>query len=73
MLEKRLAEACTFRVPTLTIEGDANAAPYPEPSAYAKKVSGSDEHRLITGGIGPNLPQEASQAFAEAVTDIAQS
>jgi hypothetical protein len=62
MLEKRLAEACTFRVPTLTIEGDANAAPHPEPSAYAKKVSGSDERRL-----------KASQAFAEAVTDIAQS
>jgi pimeloyl-ACP methyl ester carboxylesterase len=72
-LEKRLAEAPVITVPTITMEGDANGAPHPEPSAYAKKFSGRYEHRLITGGIGHNLPQEAPRAFAEAVIDIARS
>ena len=53
-------------------EGDANGAPHPEASAYAKKFSGKYEHRIVTGGIGHNLPQEAPQAFAEAVVDIAK-
>jgi pimeloyl-ACP methyl ester carboxylesterase len=72
-LEKRLAESPVITVPAISMERDANGAPYPEPSAYAKKFSGRYEHRLITGGIGHNLPQEAPQAFAEAVIDIAQS
>jgi pimeloyl-ACP methyl ester carboxylesterase len=71
-LEKRLAEAPVITVPTITLEGDANGAPHPEPSAYAKKFSGRYEHRTITGGIGHNLPQEAPQAFAEAIFDIAK-
>jgi pimeloyl-ACP methyl ester carboxylesterase len=70
-LEKRLATAPVITVPTITLEGDANGAPHPDPSAYAKKFSGKYEHRLITGGIGHNLPQEAPQAFAQAVVDIA--
>jgi pimeloyl-ACP methyl ester carboxylesterase len=70
-LEKRLAEFPTIAVPTITLEGDANGAPHPDPSAYAKKFSGKYEHRLIPGGIGHNLPQEAPQAFAEAVIDSA--
>ena len=70
-LEKRLAAgAGRSRVPTITLEGDANGAPHPDPSAYAKKFSGKYEHRLITGGIGHNLPQEAPQAFAQAVIDV---
>ena len=56
-------------VPTITLEGDANGAPHPDPRAYAKKFSGRYEHRLIEGGIGHNLPQEAPQAFAEAVVE----
>ena len=55
------------------MEGDANGAPHPPPSAYANKFSGKYEHRNVTGGIGHNLPQEAPQAFAEAVVDIAES
>ena len=70
-LEKRLAEFPVITVPTITMEGDANGAPHPEPSAYANKFTGKYEHRLIKGGIGHNLPQEAPQAFAEAVIDIA--
>ena len=72
-LEKRLAQAPVITVPTITLEGDANNAPHPEPSAYAKKFSGRYEHRTITGGIGHNLPQEAPQAFAQAVVDVAKS
>ena len=69
-LEKRLAEMPTIAVPTITLEGDANGAPHPEPSAYAKKFSGKYAHRLVTGGVGHNLPQEAPKAFAQAVIDI---
>jgi pimeloyl-ACP methyl ester carboxylesterase len=70
-LEKRLATAPIIAVPTITLEGDANGAPHPEPAAYAKKFSGKYEHRTIPGGVGHNLPQEAPQAFAQAVIDVA--
>jgi pimeloyl-ACP methyl ester carboxylesterase len=70
-LERRLAESPVITVPTITLEGDANGAPHPEPEAYAKKFSGRYSHRIIKGGIGHNLPQEAPQAFAEAVVDVA--
>ncbi|AZO17473.1 alpha/beta hydrolase [Mesorhizobium sp. M2A.F.Ca.ET.043.05.1.1] len=69
-LEKQLATSPMIGVPTITMEGDANGAPHPEPSVYAKRFSGKYEHRLITGGIGHNLPQEAPQAFAQAVIDV---
>jgi pimeloyl-ACP methyl ester carboxylesterase len=69
-LEKRLAASPVISVPTITLEGDANGAPHPDPSTYAKKFSGKYSHRLIEGGIGHNLPQEAPQAFAEAVIDV---
>jgi pimeloyl-ACP methyl ester carboxylesterase len=72
-LEKRLAQSPVISVPTITMEGDANGAPHPDPAAYAKKFSGRYEHRIITGGIGHNLPQEAPQAFAQAVVDISAS
>ena len=69
-LEKRLAEAPVIAVPTITLEGDANGAPHPDPSAYAKKFSGKYEHRLISGGVGHNLPQEAPRAFADAIMEV---
>jgi pimeloyl-ACP methyl ester carboxylesterase len=69
-LEKRLAASPVITVPTITLEGDANGAPHPDSAAYANKFSGKYEHRLITGGIGHNLPQEAPQAFAQAVIDV---
>jgi pimeloyl-ACP methyl ester carboxylesterase len=69
-LERRLAEFPAINVPTITMEGDANGAPHPDPAVYAKKFTGRYEHRLITGGIGHNLPQEAPQAFARAVVDV---
>jgi pimeloyl-ACP methyl ester carboxylesterase len=69
-LDKRLAEGPVIAVPTITMEGDANGAPHLDPSAYAKKFSGKYAHRTITGGIGHNLPQEAPQAFAQAVIDV---
>lgn len=69
-LERRLAQGPVIAVPTITLEGDADGAPRPEPSSYAKKFSGKYSHRLIRGGIGHNLPQEAPQAFAEAVVEV---
>ncbi|MGK9171586.1 alpha/beta hydrolase, partial [Inquilinus limosus] len=71
-LEQRLAAGPVITVPTITMEGDANGAPHPEPAAYRAKFSGRYEHRTITGGIGHNLPQEAPQAFAQAVIDVAK-
>jgi len=60
----------TLAVPAITLEGDANGAFHPPASAYAGKFSGKYEHRVITGGIGHNLPQEAPQAFAQAILDF---
>jgi pimeloyl-ACP methyl ester carboxylesterase len=68
--EKKLATSPVIGVPTITMEGDANGAPHPEPAAYAKMFSGKYLHRTIKGGIGHNLPQEAPQAFAEAIVDV---
>jgi pimeloyl-ACP methyl ester carboxylesterase len=69
-VEKRLATAPTIGVPTITMEGDDNGAPHAPPSAYRKMFTGKYEHRDLTGGIGHNLPQEAPQAFAEAIVDV---
>jgi pimeloyl-ACP methyl ester carboxylesterase len=71
-LEKRLAAGPAIAVPTITLEGDANGAPHPDAASYAKKFSGKYAHRIIQGGIGHNLPQEAPQAFAQAVIDVDQ-
>jgi len=68
--EKQLAEAPVIAVPTITLEGDANGAPHPESSVYAKKFSGKYSHKLITGGIGHNLPQEAPKAFVDAIIEV---
>ena len=70
-LERRLAAAPAIAVPTITLEGDANGAPHPDPSVYAQRFTGPYEHRTIEGGIGHNLPQEAPEAFAQAVVDVA--
>jgi pimeloyl-ACP methyl ester carboxylesterase len=70
-LERRLAAFPNITVPTITLEGDANGAPHPDPSAYARRFSGRYEHRHLSGGIGHNLPQEAPHDFARAVIDVA--
>ena len=70
-LEQRLAAGPAIPVPTITLEGDANGAPHPEPSVYAQKFSGPYSHRTIEGGVGHNLPQEAPAAFADAVVELA--
>lgn len=70
--EQKLASGPVITVPTITMEGDANGAPHPDSSNYAKKFSGRYEHRVIRGGVGHNLPQEAPEAFAKAITDVAK-
>ncbi|WP_027055225.1 alpha/beta fold hydrolase [Mesorhizobium erdmanii] len=67
--EAELAKAPDIQVPTITLEGDANGAPHPDPKAYAGKFKGLYEHRLVSGGIGHNLPQEAPDAFTKAIVD----
>ena len=69
-LEKRLAALPPITVPTITMEGDANGAIHAPSTAYRDKFSGKYEYRLITGGVGHNLPQEAPQAFAQAIVDV---
>ena len=69
-LEKRLAAGPVITVPTITLEGDANGAPHPDAASYAKKFTGKYAHRVIKGGVGHNLPQEAPQAFAEAIVEV---
>jgi pimeloyl-ACP methyl ester carboxylesterase len=69
-VERRLAQGPAITVPAITLEGDANGAPHPEPVAYAKKFTGTYSHRLIQGGIGHNLPQEAPRAFADAILEV---
>lgn len=68
-LERKLAQLPPITVPTIALEGDANGAPHPQPEAYAKKFTGKYQFRLVTGGIGHNLPEEAPQAFTQAVID----
>jgi pimeloyl-ACP methyl ester carboxylesterase len=69
-LEQRLAQGPVITVPTITLEGDANGAPHPDSGAYRSKFTGAYEHRVIEGGVGHNLPQEAPQAFAQAALDV---
>lgn len=69
-LEQRLATAPAIVVPAISMEGDANGAPHPEPASYARKFFGHYAHRRITGGIGHNLPQEAPRAFADAILAV---
>ncbi|WP_455926060.1 alpha/beta fold hydrolase [Pseudomonas putida] len=68
-VEQKLATSPSISVPTITLEGDANGAPHPPAEAYAKRYTGKYDYRLISGGVGHNLPQEAPQAFAQAIVD----
>jgi len=68
-LETKLAESPTISVPTVTLEGDANGAAFPPPSSYRSKYTGKYKHHTLTGGIGHNLPQEAPEAFADAIVE----
>jgi pimeloyl-ACP methyl ester carboxylesterase len=68
--ERRLAQGPVINVPSITLEGDANGAPHPDANVYAKKFAGKYSHRVINGGIGHNLPQEAPQAFADAIVEV---
>jgi pimeloyl-ACP methyl ester carboxylesterase len=72
-LEARLAPGPAIAVPTIVLEGDANGAPhFPDDTPYRKKFSGKYAYRVIKGGIGHNLPQEAPHAFAEAIVAVAE-
>ena len=69
-VEDAIARSPVIGVPTITLEGDANGAPHAEPAVYAKKFGGRYEHRLVSGGVGHNLPQEAPADFVRAIIDV---
>jgi len=69
-IEAQLARGPVITVPTVTLEGDANGAPHPDPSTYSTKFSAKYVHRTITGGVGHNLPQEAPERFVDAVMEV---
>jgi pimeloyl-ACP methyl ester carboxylesterase len=69
-LERQLAKAPVITVPTITLEGNANGAPHPDANSYASKFSGRYSHRVINGGVGHNLPQEAPREFANAIVEV---
>src|SRR5262249_3085196 len=70
-LERQLAAGPLIAVPSITLQGDADGSPYPQPSVYAAKFSGKHRHRPVSGGIGHNLPQEAPRQFADAIMEAA--
>jgi hypothetical protein len=69
-LEMKLSAGPAIMVPTITLEGDANGAPHPDPAAYAAKFTGTYAHQTMRGGIGHNLPQEAPRDYARAIIDV---
>ena len=69
-LDRRIGGLPAVSVPAITLEGDANGAPHPDPAAYASKFAGKYLHRTVTGGVGHNLPQEAPKAFTDAVIEV---
>jgi pimeloyl-ACP methyl ester carboxylesterase len=69
VLEQRLAAFPLISVPTITLEGDANGAPHPDPADYAARFTGKYLHRTLAGGIGHNLPQEAPLDFVQAIEE----
>jgi pimeloyl-ACP methyl ester carboxylesterase len=72
-LERRLALGPVIEVPTITLDGDSDGvAPATDGTSYAAKFPNRRAHRVIKGA-GHNLPQEAPEAFATAVIDIART
>ena len=72
-LERRLAAGPAIAAPTIVMEGDANGAPHATgDAAFRGKFTGPYNYRVVTGGIGHNLPQEAPREFARAVLDVAR-
>jgi len=68
-LEQKLFEGPTITVPAITIASDFDG-PAADGKSYANKFSGKYSHRILRG-IGHNVPQEAPEALAKAVVDVA--
>ncbi|MDT0542890.1 MULTISPECIES: alpha/beta fold hydrolase [Streptomyces] len=68
-LEERLARRPVIGVPTVTLDGERDPfTPAGDGAMYRDKFSGPYAHRTLKG-IGHNVPQEAPEAFAEAVLE----
>ena len=62
-LERRLAEAPSIAIPTITLEGDANGAPHPDPAAYAKKFTGWYQHKTDRRRRRPQSSAGSARGF----------
>ncbi len=72
-IEKRLAEQPKIAVPTINLHGDGDGvAPSAMSAAHDRFFSGPYERRVIPI-VGHNPPQEAPDAFAEAVLDLSRA
>jgi pimeloyl-ACP methyl ester carboxylesterase len=72
-LERQLAKGPVIRVPTITLDGEADGVvPPTDGRLSASKFSGLRTHRIIAGA-GHNLPEEAPLAFADAVWELARA
>ena len=69
-LEKRLAEFPVITVPTITLEGRCERRAAPGSQRLCEEILRQVRAPAHHGGIGHNLPQEAPQAFAQAVIDV---
>ena len=67
-LEAKLFERPVITVPAITIGSDFDGAAA-DGKAYRDRFSGRYSHRILEG-IGHNVPQEAPEAFAEAITEV---
>jgi pimeloyl-ACP methyl ester carboxylesterase len=71
-LEKRIATKPVIPVPAITMDGATNGiVPPGDGKAYAAKFGGPHTHRIVDAGH--NVPQEAPQAFADAVLALASA
>ena len=69
-IEARLAVQPLIAVPTIVLEGsDGGVFPPQSDDGDARKFSGPYRYRRLPG-IGHNVPQEAPEAFAEAVLNL---
>lgn len=69
-LQRRLAALPPISVPAITLDGDADGVfPATDGQPSAAKFTGPRTHRRIPRA-GHNLPQEAPEAFADAVMEL---
>ena len=70
-LEQKIFTRPVITVPSITVASDFDGAAA-DGKGYADRFTGKYSHRVLNG-IGHNVPQEAPQAFAQAIIDVDRS